>query len=84
LEDACESIAVAPIYRLDDTEKRFAKGSELIMQQQHQKGSRRLWIWLVLLGALVALIFWLEWLGSEKPMDLTEQPVAIPQRTNFD
>jgi hypothetical protein len=75
---------VAPIDRLDDTEKRFAKGSELIMQLQHQKGSRRLWIWLVLLGALVALIFWLEWLGSEKPMDITEQPVAIPQRTNFD
>jgi flagellar basal body-associated protein FliL len=54
----------------------------MIMQQQQQKGSRRLWILLFLLVAIAALIFWLEWLGSEQPMEITEQPVSIPQQTN--
>ena len=76
-----DSIAVAPIDRLDDAEKRFANGWEMIMQHQRRR-SRGLWILLFLLLTIGALIFWLEWLGSEQPMEITEQPLSIPQQTN--
>jgi hypothetical protein len=43
-----------------------------------RRGSNR---WKLLLSAAifaVALIFWLEWLGSEKQQTVTEIPIAAP------
>jgi hypothetical protein len=42
-------------------------------------GKKNLWAWLLLVAGLVtALLVWLEWLGSEQPMQLREIPVQTP------
>jgi|GWRWMinimDraft_5_1066013.scaffolds.fasta_scaffold05218_3 hypothetical protein len=38
-----------------------------------------LWLTLIVL-ALAALLFWLEYLGSEKPRTLREIPVTVPAK----
>jgi hypothetical protein len=45
-----------------------------------RRGKRRNRVaWLLLVAGLAAaLLFWLEWLGSEQPMQVTEIPVQAP------
>ncbi len=40
-----------------------------------------MWLWLTLITlALAAMLFWLEYLGSEKPRTLREIPVIEPAK----
>jgi len=73
-----ERIANCPIYRLGVREKHFAKDKEWIMHGQQKKGLRKFWVFVFLLIVAVALLFWLEWMGSEQKMKEIEQPVPIP------
>jgi len=45
-----------------------------------QCSSGKKWlVWLLLVaGAAIALLMWLEWLGSEQPMQVIEIPVQAP------
>ncbi len=47
------------------------------MARQIEWKSRLAWLLLVA-GLAVALLMWLEWLGSEQPMQVTEIPVQAP------
>ena len=47
------------------------------MARQIEWKSRLAWLLLVA-GLAVALLMWLEWLGSEQPMRVTEIPVQAP------
>ncbi len=58
----------------------FAKEREWIMQQQSRKGVRKLWLFGLLIVVIAALLFWLEWLGSEQSMTAIDQPVLLPKK----
>ena len=48
-----------------------------VMERGRDKKS--VWLWLALVAlVLTALLFWLEYLGSEQPLVLREVPVAVP------
>ncbi|MEE9433568.1 MAG: hypothetical protein V3V15_04960 [Sphingorhabdus sp.] len=50
------------------------------MQQQSRKGVRKLWLFGLLIVVIAALLFWLEWLGSEQSMTAIDQPVLLPKK----
>ncbi len=56
----------------------FANKQEWTMQHGNRKGSRRKWVLLLLILVMIALFFWLEWMGSEQSMNMIEQPVTVP------
>jgi hypothetical protein len=44
-----------------------------------RRGRVSWWIYLAIALALAIIaVFWLEWLGSERPLAKTEQPVTLP------
>jgi hypothetical protein len=66
------------ICRLDSAHARFGEKAECFgMARQIERKSKLAWLLLVA-GLAVALLMWLEWLGSEQPMRVTEIPVQAP------
>ena len=50
------------------------------MQQQKEKGLRKFWIFVFLLIVAAALLFWLEWMGSEQQMTPMEHSIPLPAK----
>jgi hypothetical protein len=58
---------------------RIRKRKQYIAIMARRGGKKNMWAWLLPVAGLVtALLIWLEWLGSEQPMQIREIPVQAP------